>query len=231
MTCPETVELGAYVLGAAELDERSHAEAHLADCTDCRAELTRLAPLPHLLSELTAEDVHIIEQELSGAAAQGADPSDLGTRHRLSRARLVSLASAGAAAVAAAVVVTAAVGPGIGIGGAPGDVSADRSLSATDPSTGVRATALLYGRSWGTEVALRMHDVPPEQVCHLVVRTRDGRVELSGSWSTAYEGSVDVPVPVSVSPAQISGLEVVTADEHVLVRLPQPSSEGNSLHA
>jgi anti-sigma factor RsiW len=46
MTCPVTVRLGVYALGAADAAERVLVESHLSTCQECRAELARLAPLP-----------------------------------------------------------------------------------------------------------------------------------------------------------------------------------------
>jgi anti-sigma factor RsiW len=56
VTCPRTISLGAYVLGALEWKERAELEAHLESCATCRAELDRLAPLPELLSRLSVEE-------------------------------------------------------------------------------------------------------------------------------------------------------------------------------
>ena len=50
MTCTMMMSLGVYVLGAAGTEERQRLEAHLPTCPACRAELTRLAPLPGLLA-------------------------------------------------------------------------------------------------------------------------------------------------------------------------------------
>ena len=50
MTCTMMMSLGVYVLGAADTAERQRLEAHLPTCPACRAELTRLAPLPGLLA-------------------------------------------------------------------------------------------------------------------------------------------------------------------------------------
>jgi hypothetical protein len=61
MTCPRTVALGAYVLGALEREERAELEAHLETCGICRRELDRLAPLPGLLSRLTVEEAEVLE--------------------------------------------------------------------------------------------------------------------------------------------------------------------------
>jgi anti-sigma factor RsiW len=50
------MSLGAYVLGALEREERAALEAHLEVCATCRLELDRLAPLPELLSRLSADE-------------------------------------------------------------------------------------------------------------------------------------------------------------------------------
>ena len=46
MTCQMMMSLGVYVLGAADVAERRQLEAHLPGCRACRAELSRLTPLP-----------------------------------------------------------------------------------------------------------------------------------------------------------------------------------------
>ena len=53
MTCPEAPgDLGAYVLGALEPDERRRVDEHLRDCPACAAELADLATLPTLLDRV-----------------------------------------------------------------------------------------------------------------------------------------------------------------------------------
>jgi Putative zinc-finger len=74
MTCPRTVALGAYVLGALERDERAELEAHLETCDICRKELDRLAPLPGLLSRLTVEEAEVLESADAGLL-EPADPA------------------------------------------------------------------------------------------------------------------------------------------------------------
>lgn len=56
MTCANTVTLGAYLLGALDPEERFEFEAHLGDCTTCRTELVRLAPLPGMLNQISLDD-------------------------------------------------------------------------------------------------------------------------------------------------------------------------------
>lgn len=56
MTCPSTVTLGAYLLGALDPQERYEFESHLGGCETCRTELIRLAPLPGMLNQISLED-------------------------------------------------------------------------------------------------------------------------------------------------------------------------------
>src|SRR5262245_44485857 len=55
MTCPITVRLGVYALGAADEAERALVESHLPTCRECRVELARLEPLPALLSRVPVD--------------------------------------------------------------------------------------------------------------------------------------------------------------------------------
>jgi hypothetical protein len=52
MRCTESVEAGAYVLGALSPAERATYQRHMATCTECRNEVADLAGLPGLLGRL-----------------------------------------------------------------------------------------------------------------------------------------------------------------------------------
>lgn len=54
MRCTQTVESGAYVLGALPPAERAAYQRHLAGCPACRDEVAELAGLPGLLGRLDA---------------------------------------------------------------------------------------------------------------------------------------------------------------------------------
>src|SRR5215470_9667457 len=71
MTCQTAVSLGVYVLGVADTHERQLVEAHLPGCTECRAELGRLAPLPGLLASVPPD----LRPAGIGAAAPGPVPA------------------------------------------------------------------------------------------------------------------------------------------------------------
>ncbi|MFC1420218.1 anti-sigma factor family protein [Streptacidiphilus cavernicola] len=55
--CPQSVSLGAYLLGALDPEERRAMELHVAGCEQCRAELVELAPLPGLLRHTAFEEL------------------------------------------------------------------------------------------------------------------------------------------------------------------------------
>jgi Putative zinc-finger len=82
MTCPRTIALGAYVLGALDREERAGLEAHLKTCDVCRDELDRLAPLPGLLSRLTLDESEVLATagpggQLLGGGDGGRGPAPL----------------------------------------------------------------------------------------------------------------------------------------------------------
>lgn len=223
MNCGKSMSLGVYVLGAMDPDERARTERHLEDCPSCRDELGRLAPLPAMLSRLDVNDVAPIVGAPTVAApfpsGQSSTPNVARpAAHGAWGLRRVRTLVAGAV-LAAAVVAAVAVRPVFDNGTPPSSAPAPTSLSAVDTGTGVRATAVLTAQSQGTHVALRLLGVAPGERCHLVIQSGDGHTETSGSWTTSYTGGVEVPVSTSFAPADITGLQVVTADDRILVQL------------
>jgi len=105
-------------------------------------------------------------------------------------------------------------------GGIPaGPVTASTSMSAVDPVSGVRAQARLEPVGNGTQVTLSLVGVPAGVQCHLVVRATDGRTQTSPSWPSSYGSTVEVPETTSIASADIASLDVVTADDTVLVHM------------
>jgi hypothetical protein len=258
MSCPRTVALGAYVLGALEREERAELEAHLETCVICREERDRLAPLPGLLSRLTIEQADVLdagkpapanlgpadpalgEQALSDpafgdraladwglrasppAAPAPADTSapleralfEVGRERR--RSRLIRVAAVAAALVLAAVAV---VGVPL-IGGDGGEAPAPLTAAASDPRTGVHGAAELTREPWGTRVELSLAGVRPGERCRLVARATGGRSEVAATWRAGYLGTAEVPGAVAIPADRLASLDVVTADDRVLVRMP-----------
>jgi hypothetical protein len=218
MTCPRTIALGAYVLGALDREERCELEAHLDTCAICRDELDRLAPLPGLLSRLSVEEAEELgapepdpAQRLAPLEGALAEVARVRRRSRLVRV-------AAAAAVLAVAAVIAAGNPllGDGDGGAPAPLTA----SAFDARTGVEGVAELSSRPWGTRVRLRLTGVRPGERCRLVARGEGGRAEVAATWRAGYLGTADVPGAVAIPTDRLATLDVIGAGDRLLVRMP-----------
>jgi hypothetical protein len=219
MTCPRTVALGAYVLGALEREERAGLEAHLETCDICREELDRLAPLPGLLSRLTVEEADVLEPPPRPQAAHSSAPLEralFAVARERRRSRLVRAAAVAAALVLAAVALVG--GPLLGDDG--GDDPAPLTAAASDLRTGVHGSAELTREPWGTRVELSLAGVRPGERCRLVARGAGGRSEVAATWRAGYLGTAEVPGAVAIPAHRLTSLDVVTADDRVLVRLP-----------
>jgi hypothetical protein len=235
MTCPRTVALGAYVLGALEREERFALEAHLEMCDICRPELDRLSPLPGLLSRLTLDDAEVVDTaepepaELDPVEPEPAETSaplerallEVARERRRARLRERQRARLGRAVAVAAVLVLAAVAVVGGplMGGDGGD-EPPLTAAATDLRTGVQGSAELSREPWGTRVELRLAGARPGEHCRLVARAAGGRSEVAATWRANYRGTAEVPGAVAIPPERLRSLDVVTADNRVLVRMP-----------
>jgi len=243
MTCPRTVALGAYVLGALEREERSALEAHLEMCDICRPELDRLSLLPGLLSRLTLGEAEVLdtaesepvelnpvepepaetsaplERPLKPAPAYSSAPLERAL-FEVARERRRSRLTRAAAVAAALVLAAAVVVGGPLMGGDGGDVPAPLTASASDLRTGVHGSAELTREPWGTRVELSLDGVRPGEHCRLVARATGGRSEVAATWRAGYLGTADVPGAVAIPADRLTSLDVVTANDRVLVRMP-----------
>jgi Putative zinc-finger len=232
MTCPRTVALGAYVLGALEREERSRLEAHLETCAVCREELGELAPLPGLLSRLTVDEATVLDAEEGSQAeasaavgessrteASSATPLEralLAVARERRRSRLVRATAVAAATVLAAVVLVG----GVLLDDDGGDGPAPLTAAASNPRTGVHGSAELTREPWGTRVELRLAGVRPGERCRLVARGVGGRTEVAASWRAGYLGTAEVPGAVAIPADRLASLDVVAEGDRVLVRIP-----------
>jgi hypothetical protein len=229
MTCPVTVRLGVYALGAADAAERMLVESHLAACEACRVELASLEPLPGLLARVPASFLR-------------ADRSPVSVPERAPVTRIIRAGNARAcktlptaarwrsvAGVAAAAVLGAAGGIWLAQPGpsqpAVNSPSASITLSGANPLTHVRVTVTLTGTSWGTSIRLLVWGVPLDQPCRLIVRSRTGGTEVTGVWDAWRAGPVSVPASAGWRPADIASLQVTTPGRNlVTVTAPRPGA-------
>jgi len=155
--------LGAYVLGALDIEEAAEVHRHLADCPHCAAERDALAPLPDLLGvaggaeKATAEPLSPAFEErlLDAYASDRADAPrrrGLGPFARFRRRvhKRWALAGAGIAATAAAAIVAAV----LAFGGEDPPPRYDLALQSTEAAPTARARARLDSVPSGTELHL-----------------------------------------------------------------------------
>ena len=213
MTCQMMMSLGVYVLGAADAQERERVEAHLAGCTACRAELASLRPLPGLLASLPDDMV------ASGRPRAVIPPARV-IRPEMQR-RWHAVAGICAAALAG-------IAGGLLLSAGAGQPSATVTLSAANPATHISATAALTATSWGTSIELRLRGLPLNVQCHLIVRSRNGAVEVAGVWDAWQAGPVTIPASAAWLPSDIASLQVATADKTLVTIRRRPGPPGRA---
>jgi Putative zinc-finger len=226
MTCPVTMHLGVYALGAADARERALVESHLPTCPRCRAELARLRPLPGLLARVPVSLVATDSPPAvlpGGSATAGAPPLRLVP---VGPSRIPpGLARRGRAVLG--VVAAAAAGIAGGFWLAQPTASpppAAITLNGADPVTHVRVTVMLTATSWGTSIQLVARGLPLNEPCRLIVRSRSGGAEVAGVWDAWSAGPVTVPASAEWRPADIASLQVATTSKNlVTVTVARPA--------
>ncbi|MBD0691360.1 hypothetical protein BG452_08880 [Streptomyces sp. CBMA123] len=187
---PGHLDVGAYVLGVLEPAERAVFERHLADCPQCTEQMAQLGFVEPLLAEYAAS-----------ATAAGLDPAEpaptpdghlldrlvaeVTAGRRRGRIRRLVLALAATAMVAAGPAVTAAV---LTADTTPAVVAVAAQFSATDPATGAKATVGVDGRTWGSQVSLRLSGVQGPLTCRLVAVSHGGDHQTVTTWSVPADG-------------------------------------------
>ncbi|HEX5120007.1 MAG TPA: zf-HC2 domain-containing protein [Pseudonocardiaceae bacterium] len=218
MTCPYTSDIAAYLLDALEPAEAQQLREHLVGCEDCLPEYQQLRELPTMLHRLSASDVDemaapadLPETLFDGLLARAA-----ARRERHTRRRVLGLAAAVAAAGVGVV-----TGVSLPRDHTPTPVSA--TVAATDPNTKVRASIVLTGQTWGTQIRLRLSGVRWAQQCMLVVTAADGRRDVAASWIATYRGSLGITGTTAIPLQQIRHLDVITSKGQRLVCVPPPA--------
>ena len=226
------LSLGVLVLGALEPAERPAVENHLSGCPRCNAILAELAPLPGLLHRLDP-----IEHGPSGPVAPPSAPppsvpESMPLRPAELRERLVGAAReertrrrrrrvAGLAAAAGLVGVLLAAGASGGLFSGRQD-NRVTVVSATDPRTAVSAAVRLMPDETGSQLALSLTGVAPEEHCKLVAVDARGRQDVAAAWEATYHGTATITGHTSFRPDEITRFLIVTNDGATLVRVPVP---------
>ena len=218
--------LGVYVLGAIDPAERATLDSHLSTCPDCREELAGLAGLPALLRRIPVGEAQQLADEPDDELAGRDMLSDQVLDSLLARTRRARQARRwrGLAAAAAVVLVAGAAGAAtwsaLSPPAAPVASQQFTSVSATNAVTHVSATVRYAPRSWGTVLDTRVHGLPEDMRCSLVVTDATGRTVVAGSWKTSYdEGTTWYPGASSVMLDSVRSFKI-TSGGRVLVTIP-----------
>ncbi|SDT40680.1 anti-sigma factor [Microlunatus soli] len=219
MNCSQTQQdLGVYVLGMLDPDERDAVRRHVADCPFCRTELAELEELPAILGKLLPADLAALRAD---AVTTPAPPRE-GLSRLLARAERLRRRRWGWLALAAAVLIFALAGVTtfMIIRPVPGpSPQPSMSWAATDQTSGVRAAAEMSQQPGGAEIRLDLHGVPAGTVCRLIVRSTDGTSTTAGSWQADYAGTAQVTLSTSVDLNKIAALTISDRAGHRLLRL------------
>ncbi|MFE6946622.1 anti-sigma factor family protein [Streptomyces chartreusis] len=207
--------LGVYVLGGLSETERLTFDRHVADCTECRGELTRSAALPGLLRRGFSSNVPMsaernVQDFLEGDSVDAA-PASLGRLlmdvraqeiRRRGRHRWTWLA------LAAALIVVVGLSVSLLKPGSNAESPPSLALSASDSST-VSGRATLAAKPWGTAVTLDISGLPARGPFTLWVMTNSGRREQAAVWGPTQTGRVHVTGATSATMPQIASVSVL----------------------
>lgn len=202
-------ELGAYVLGALEPNERRAVEDHVAHCATCRDELANLSGLPPLLDRLTVEeataDIGSVSAELAARGRRAAADEHVRLRRHLRAWR--------AAAVAAVLVGIVAV---VGAWQQPWQEPPDRLVAQLVPvseeAEAVHGTIAAYAWEWGSTIEIRVDDLPPRTAYLVWAVAEDGRRERAGTWGPTQDGGATVRAASAILRPALASIEVTDPD-------------------
>ncbi len=194
--CPQLENVGVFVLGALEEDERRDYAAHLETCAECRREHDQLAHLPALLDlaadmppvTVPAEAEERFVARLREAPARASAP--------VARWRRTPFVAAGAGLVGAAVSAVAIIGFGIGDEPpAPAPTIALGPASAT-VAADAWATAKLHEHGAGTTVDFEAGGLPRSgsDTRYVVLISEGGKVVAKTYFTVDDDGWAQVAV-------------------------------------
>ncbi len=200
-------ELGGYLLGALDPSEADHVREHLERCEECSREHERLAAVSPALSFLqrTPETLLALPATLEADVMRGlARERDRRTRtpRRGWRGTLEDLARrpalAGALAGCAATVAVVALTGAFSSDGAPA-----QTVALSSPDSPARAQARLRSDAAGTQVRLRIRELPPTrpgEIYEVWLVREDGRVS-AGTFTAVAGDEVRLTLTTAARPA------------------------------
>jgi anti-sigma factor RsiW len=199
-------QLGAYVLGALDHDERLAVEQHLDACASCRDDVARLSSLPPLLDRLSVDEVTAGPLTPPTGLRDAVPRRIVQERGRTRRTLRVWQAAAATLAVTVALVAWA-----------PWQVEPelDAVVATAQPVTApVAGQAELLAWEWGTTVRLEVVGLPERDTYVLWAVDDDGRRQQAGTWGRTSDNN-----------ARVVGASAILRDALARVEITDPEGE------
>jgi anti-sigma factor RsiW len=206
--------LGAYVLGALDVDDAAAVRRHLQDCLECSAERDALVPMPGLLSLAGGAEKAFseplspaFEERLLDAYARdhAAPPVRRISRlRRHLRPRWVAVGATAAVALAAAVL-------GIVVLGGNDDVTREYDVAFHSLSTpGAAARANLESGNGGTTVHLWVNGLPHDKdAVYEVLCDAEMWTATAGTFRTDASGRATVVLTTALRHGEYNAIRIV----------------------
>ena len=208
MTCADVPELGAYVLGALEPEERQRVAEHVAGCPVCAAELAEFEALPELLARVRPEDLRPVPVTPSPELFARMSAAAAAERRRPLRTRTWALA-------AAAVLAVLGIGAGVTVW-----VTGPAEQTASASAGAVQATVTTRPAEDGSILDVAVSGMRPEETCRLVVVDRDGHRHPGGAWPVSDAGDGRWRGWADVDPSAVTEVVLLGDGGRELVRVP-----------
>jgi hypothetical protein len=211
--------LGAFVLGALDIEEAAEVHRHIQHCPECARERDALAPLPELLTlaggaeAATAQPLPAAFEErlLDAYARDRATPPARRRRRRLPalrrrmRTRWMAAAGAAAAVAAAAVVAVAVVG-----GGGEEQPQYNLAMQNTGLAPQARGWGTLDSGPDGTEVHLWVRGLPAgSKTVYEVMCDAPGWSASAGTFRVNAEGRAYIVLNTALRRGEYDAIRVV----------------------
>lgn len=194
--------LGLYVLGQLEDPERAALESHLEGCAGCRAEVASLGPVARVLPLADPERLGPAPEPPAGLGNRVATAVAGERRAQRRRRRWRTGLALGAATASAAAVLLVFVRPG-GVG----EPSQRVSFTAVPP--GVRISAALEPRPFGTQIRMQVSGISSGTLCRVFLRREDGTRVPAGTFRYRYGGDSEAVLSsaLDLSRADVIGVK------------------------
>lgn len=204
MTHEEQRSLGSYVVGALAPADRQQLDEHLLGCPECREELASYAGLPGLLSRLDLAEATggtlVPPPSLLPSVLAAVETQRVTDRRRLTRWRAAAAVLSAAAALVGVLAVTG------------GQATPERRPLVAAVGVGATGSVSLQTRPWGTELLLRLDDLPAADGYAAYVVDNRGAKTLAASWGSTPRRSATVPASTALAPSALSRLLIETSD-------------------